>query len=290
MMQHQDDMPFRGEDIPLIKLKKSQFRKIDSKAFSRIRTSIEKIGMIEPLHVSPSSDGDYIILEGEHRFDALVELGYETAPCIIREDMDFYTANYQVNHLSPLAATKMIKKAMEVVDGQLIADIFGLKKIVYRLPESLLNRLHPTLVKACDKGTITRACARELAEVVPVRQLEIFAMMQHAKNFRTQFAKQQIRMTPKKQWQSTRKISPWMENKERKKSLGTKLQTHQTELDQYVKSYRGYASNLMSTVIHCRAIISNKAIEKYLKINMLPIYEEIKAIIESELIEKKGPR
>ena len=289
-MKHQDDMPFRGEDIPLVKLKKSQCRKIDPKAFSRIRTSIKQLGMLEPLHVSSRTDGYYNILEGEHRFDILVELGYETAPCFIRDDKDIFTTNYQVNHLSPGEETKMFKKAAEVVDEKFIADVFGLKKIVYRLPDSLSERLHKTIIKAFNNEKITKACVRELAEVVPERQIEIFAMMQNTKNFGTQFVKKQVLDTPPKKRQSTRKTPPWTENKERKMSLGAKLTVQKPDHDQCTKSYRDYTSALMLTVVHCREIITNKAIEKYLKTNMLPIYTEIKAIIESELIEKKALR
>ena len=211
----------------------------------------------------------------------------ETAPCIIRDDKDIYTANYQVNHLTPIEETKMIKKAMEVVDGQLIADVFGLKYISNRLNESLLKRLHPTIVKAFDQGNITKRCAKELAEVVPERQLEIFAMMQNTKNFGPAFVKKQILLTPLKKQQSKRKTTPWAENKERKKSLGTNIAEQQVEHDQLVKLFREYTAALMLTVIHCREVITNKAIEKHLKTNMMPIYKEIKAIIESELIEKK---
>lgn len=291
-MKRQENLPFRKEDIPLVKLKKIQCRKIDAKAFSRIRTSIKQVGIVEPLQVSPRSDGYYHILDGERRFDSLVELGYETAPCIIQDDddMDTFTANFQVNHLSPREERRMIEKAAEVVDEKRIADVLGLKKISLRLPEMLSERLHPIIVKAFDSGMITRACTRELAEVVPKRQLEIFAMMQNTKNFGTQFVKRQVVATPLKQQQSKRKTSPWTENQDRKKSFGSKLKAQQPELDQCTKSYRDFTSSLMKAVIHCRTIITNKAIEKYLKANMLPIYTEIKAIIESEHTEKKTPR
>jgi ParB-like chromosome segregation protein Spo0J len=289
-MNHNEDLPFRGEDIPLIKLKKTKCRDIKPKAFAKLRSTIENIGLLEPLLVSPREDGCYNILAGESCFDVMMEMGMETAPCMIRNDADIYTSNYQVNHLSPVEAAKMIKKAMEVVDGQLIADVFGLKRMIFRLPEALLNRLHPTIIKACDNGTITRACARELAEVVPVRQLEIFAMMQNTKNFGTKFVKKQLLMTPQKKWQSKRKTPPLEENRGRKKSLGTKLQADQAKQDQLKKLFREYTSALMLIVIHSREIITNNAIEKYLKTNMMPIYTEIKAIIESELIEKKAPR
>ena len=289
-MNHNEDLPFQRADIPLIKLIKTKCREPNQKALVKIRSSIMQVGLLEPLLVSPRKDGCYNILAGEFCFDVLMEMGMETAPCMIRDEVDIYTSNYQVNHLTPCEERRMIKKASEVVDEQLIADVLGLKKLTFRLSETLLKRLNPTIVKAYDKGTITRACAKELAEVVPVRQLEIFAMMQNTKNFGTKFVKKQIISTPKKQWQSTRKISPWTENKERKKSLGTKLHTQQTEHDQLKKLFREYTSALMLTVFHCREIITNEAIEKYLKTNMPQIYTEIKAIIESELIEKKAPR
>ena len=289
-MNHNEELPFLGEDIPLIKLIKTKCREPNPKALAKIRNTIKQVGLLEPLLVSPRKDGCYNILAGEFCFDVLMEMGMETAPCMVRDDADIYTSNYQVNHLSPFEERRMIKKAMEVVDGQLIADVFGLKKMVLRLPEVLLNRLHPTIVKAYDKGTITKACAKELAEVVPVRQLEIFAMMQNTKNFGTKFVKKQLLMSPPKKWQSKRQTPPLEENRGRKKSLGTKLQANQAEQDQLKKLFREYTSALMLTVIHSREIITNKAIEKYLKANMMPIYTEIQSIIESELIEKKAPR
>jgi len=288
-MNRNEDISFRREDIPLIKLKKLKCRKIDQQTFARIRASIRQVGLLEPLLVCPRPDGFYNILDGDLRFDVLVEMGLETVPCIIRDDIDIYTANFQVNHLSPVEEAKMIKKAMEVVDGQLIADVFGLKKISYRLNEMLLKRLHPTIIKAFNTGKITKACAKELAEVVPERQLEIFAMMQNTKNFGPAFVKKQILLTPLKKQQSKRKTTPWAENKERKKSLGANLAEIQAEHDHLAKLYREYTSALMLTMIHCREMITNKAIEKYLKANMAQIYTEIKAIIESELTEKKGP-
>jgi hypothetical protein len=289
-MKDNDNIPFCCEDIPLVKLIKIKCRKVDQKTLSRIRNSIKKVGLLESLMVSPCEDGCYKILDGELRFDVLMEMGLETAPCIIRDDLDIFTANYQVNHLTPVEEARMLNKALEVVDDKLIADVFGFQRIHFRLPEVLSERLHQTIIKAFDEGMITRRCVRELAEVVTESKLEIFAMMQNTKNFGLPFVNEQIVRTPLKKRQSKRKTSPWEENRGRKKSLRTNLQRMQEEHDLLVKQFREFTAALMLTVVHCRGIITNKAIEKYIKTNMLPIYTEIKAIIESELIEKKGPR
>lgn len=284
-----NDVPFRCEDIPLIRLRKIKSRKIDDKAFARIRKSIIEIGLLEPLLVRPCEEEGYFdILDGDWRYDILMELGLETAPCYVRDELDIYTANYQVNHLSPVEESRMITKATEVVDEKLIAEVFGLKKLAHRLSETLIKRLHPTVVNAFNNGIISRACAVELAEVLPDRQLEIFAMMQNTKNFGPQFVKKQILLTPVKKQQSKRPKTPWMENKERTKSLGTNLTEMQGELNHLAKLYREYTAALMLTVVHSRAIIGNKVLGAYLKEKMPEVLEEIKSIIESELIEKKG--
>ncbi len=279
---------FRCEDIPLVRLKKLKSRRTDIRTLARIRASIEEVGLLEPLHVCPDKDGDYGIMDGETRFDVLLDMGVETAPCFVFEVMDLYTANHQVNHLTPLEENRMIKKAMEVIDGQIIAKVFGIKSIDFRLNESLLSRLHPTVVKAFNAGKMTKTCARELAEVTPERQLEIFAVMQNTKNFTPNFVKKQILLTPLNKQQSKRKRTPWAENRERTKSLGMKLKEMQDERDHLSSLYREYTAALTITVIHAREIISKKSIEKHLKANHPAMYEEIKEIIESELIEKKG--
>ena len=289
-MKDNDNIPLHREDIPLVKLRKIKRRTIDQKTLARIRNSIKKVGLLEPLLVSPCVDGFHNILDGELRLDVLMEMGLETAPCIIRDDMDIFTANYQVNHLTPIEEARMLNKALEIVDGKLIADVFGFKGLRYKLPEVLAERLHKTIVQAFNNKEISRRCVRELAEVIPERQLEIFATMQSTKDFSLEFVKQQIVRTPLKKMQSKRKTSPLEENRERKKSVQTNLQTMQAEHHHLVKLFREYTTALMLAVVHCRDIITNPEVEKYLKANMLPIYSEIKKIIESELIEKKTPR
>lgn len=288
--ENRNGIALRCEDIPLVRLKKLKCRKIDMQTLSRIRASIEELGLLEPLLVTPIEENDFGILDGDGRYDVLMEMGMETAPCIIQDTMDIYTANHQVNHLSPVEETRMIKKAMETVDGQLIAKVFGFKKISFRLSDSLINRLHPTVVKAFNSGKITKLCAKELAEVTPDRQLEIFAMMQNTKNFGPNFVKKQILLTPIKKQQSKRKMTPWLENKKREKSMCGNLKEMNSELNSLAMRYREYTAALMLTVVHAREIITNKAIEKYLRENLAQLYREAKEIIESELIEKKGIR
>ncbi len=74
-----------AEDVPIVRLKPLSERKIRRCEYERIKASIEAVGLIEPLVVSPEN-GSFLILDGVQRYRILLELGVEAAPCIIRQE------------------------------------------------------------------------------------------------------------------------------------------------------------------------------------------------------------
>ncbi|MGL6195647.1 MAG: ParB/RepB/Spo0J family partition protein, partial [Thermoguttaceae bacterium] len=154
-----------GDDIPLAKLRQSRKRKIDKRYGQRIKASINNVGLIEPLVVCKDESG-YVILDGNYRYELLLEMGFETAPCFIVENYDLYTMNRQVNHVSPLEEAKMIQKASEVVGEKQIAAALGLKSITRRLTDSTKSKLHADVLKAYDNGTLGQSAVKEMAHVV----------------------------------------------------------------------------------------------------------------------------
>ena len=216
-----------------------------------------------------------------------MELGVEMAPCFIFDTLDLYTANHQVNHLSPLEEARMMKKALEFVPEDSVAKVFGLKKVTLRLPPNLVAQLHPTIVQEYDEGRIPRSCANELANVLPERQLAILAVMQNANKFDSAFVKSQILKTPDSEKRHIRKNTPWQENRDRKKSLTVRLQEAQDEHDFYSTLYRQLTTDLMLAVIHLREIITKKPILEYLEAHEPNALRVVQEIIEDEVHEKK---
>jgi ParB family transcriptional regulator, chromosome partitioning protein len=88
-------------DIPLIRLRPLRDRKITKREFDRILSSIEAVGLIEPLVVYPEGN-DYVILDGVQRYRALLEIGVDMAPCIIGKQREAFTGNRMVNRVSPV--------------------------------------------------------------------------------------------------------------------------------------------------------------------------------------------
>src|ERR1039457_565837 len=66
-----------------------------SKKFRQIRSSIQEIGLIEPLSVTPAiqESGQHMLLDGHMRFLVLGEIGYAEVPCLVATDDESYTYN-----------------------------------------------------------------------------------------------------------------------------------------------------------------------------------------------------
>ncbi|MDT4291214.1 plasmid partitioning protein RepB C-terminal domain-containing protein [Methylomonas sp. MO1] len=86
-----------------------------SRKYLQIRTSIQEIGLIEPLSVGPADakTDQLILLDGHIRLIALQELGYLEIPCLIATDDESYTYNSRINRLSTIQEHHMIRRAIE---------------------------------------------------------------------------------------------------------------------------------------------------------------------------------
>ena len=85
---------------------------VKSRKFKQIRTSIEEVGLIEPLSVTPAdqSSGQHVLLDGHLRLLAIQDLGHERAPCLVATDDESYTYNNRVNRLSTIQEHYMVKR------------------------------------------------------------------------------------------------------------------------------------------------------------------------------------
>jgi ParB-like chromosome segregation protein Spo0J len=91
---------------------------ITSRKFDQIRSSIEEIGLIEPLSVIKAEKHGgqsdlYILLDGHLRLIALQQLNCTDACCLISTDDESYTYNTRVSRLSTIQEHYMIRRAIE---------------------------------------------------------------------------------------------------------------------------------------------------------------------------------
>jgi len=86
-----------------------------SKKYVQIRSSIEEIGLIEPLSVIPTgqNNGQHLLLDGHVRLIALRDLDFDEAICLVATDDEGYTYNSRINRLSTIQEHFMIRRAIE---------------------------------------------------------------------------------------------------------------------------------------------------------------------------------
>jgi hypothetical protein len=87
----------------------------NSRKFKQIISSIDAIGLIEPLTIAKAdkATGMHLLLDGHIRMLALQQLGFSEALCLIAKDDESYTYNNRINRLSTIQEHFMIRRAVE---------------------------------------------------------------------------------------------------------------------------------------------------------------------------------
>lgn len=274
-----DNDPLRqpeGIDLPLAAIIPVRKRTATQRGYQKLKANIQALGLIDPLCVC--RDGEkYYLLDGYIRYLILLELGVEEAPCLVLDRRDFYTPNRQVNNLSRLQEGRMIRRALESVDGKTIAKHFAIKSL-YSITRIRDKALHPDVLAAMESGEISRVCARELTFVVPDRQVELLELMRHTGDCSPAFAKTQIIKTSPHQRakHNNRNRTPWERENKQKHGLADRLAEANRHFGFFKELFNTYYTDLMRLVIHVRDIMEEPALHDWLKENEPSTYRLFK--------------
>lgn len=82
--------------------------------YQRIVASIKVVGIVEPLLVFPQDKrkGEYILLDGHRRLEALKDLGESETFCLIATDDEAFTYNHYVCLMTAIQEHFMISRAI----------------------------------------------------------------------------------------------------------------------------------------------------------------------------------
>lgn len=279
-----------GVDLPLAAIIPVRKRAVTKRGYEKLRANIQALGLIDPLCVC--RDGEkYHLLDGYIRYQILLELGVEEAPCLVLERRDFYTPNRQVSSLSRIQEGKMLRRALESVDAQTIAKHFALKSL-YSMTKSKDKGLHPDVAAAVESGEISRVCARELEFVVPARQTELLELMRQAGDHSPAFVKTQIIKTPPNQRVKVkgRNRTPWEREQTQKNGLADRLAEANRHYDFYKELFNTYYTDLMRLVIHVRDILEEPELHDWLKKNEPSAYRLFKDTVTECMAPVSGKK
>ena len=181
-------------DIPLERINAESPLTKGALATSKYKTilgSIAELGVIEPLAVfrSPRRLGDYELLDGRLRLEALRKLRRETAPCMVSTDDESFTFNRHITRLSAVQEHNMIRAALaKGASEKRIAEVLRMDVRSIRVRASLLDGVAPEAVSLLKNRQAAPKVFAVLKKMKPYRQIEAAEMMVAANKFTATYA------------------------------------------------------------------------------------------------------
>lgn len=175
--------PVPIQSLPLDKLKPNRFQPrthFDEDAIEELAASIRAQGVVQPLVVSPDSDGLYFIVAGERRWRASRRAGLEQVPVVVRvvtDDRELLelalVENLQRSDLGPLEEAEAYQALQEKfgLSQEIIAGRVGKARTTVTNALRLL-RLPEEVQELLREGRLTAGQARPLLGL-PSREAQI---------------------------------------------------------------------------------------------------------------------
>jgi len=279
--------------VPLVNLLPS--RKVPeglvaSRKFKQIRSSIEEVGLIEPLSVTPAikKSGQHMLLDGHIRLIVLDDLGHVDAPCLVAKDDEGYTYNSRINRLSTIQEHFMIRRAIERgVSPERLAKALSVD--VGQITKKM-NLLEGICLEAADMlrdRQFSAEIARVLRKMKAIRQVECVELMVSSNTVTTAYAEAMLVATPaellvdgKKPLKLTGVSQEQMAKMEREM---TKLQ------GQYKTVEQTYGQDVLNLVLargYLVKLLENPSVARYLGQQQAEVLAEFESIVTTVALDQ----
>ena len=172
---------------------------MSSRKFKQIISSIDAVGLIEPLTIAKAdrTSGMHLLLDGHIRMFALQELGFTDAPCLIAKDDESYTYNNRINRLSTIQEHFMIRRAVERgVSPERLAKALSVDISHITKKINLLEGICPEAVELFKDRQFSVELGRVIRKMKPTRQVECVELMVSANNTTVAYAQALLAATP----------------------------------------------------------------------------------------------
>ncbi|ENA0609601.1 TPA: plasmid partitioning protein RepB C-terminal domain-containing protein [Enterobacter cancerogenus] len=168
-----------------------------SNKYKQILTSIAEIGLIEPVIIFITENGEHKILDGHLRIEALKDLEITHAHCLISPIEDTYSYNKRVNHLTILQEQRMLLKAVESgVSVEKLCAVLGLSQGIIntrlRISEGISKE---ALALLADKN-VSQNVFDVLKKIKLHKQIDFVSTMLTLNNFTKKFALSMLHALP----------------------------------------------------------------------------------------------
>ena len=271
------------EEILPIRLIQDPDNKISR--YKAIRSSIQEVGLVEPLIVSRSKD-KFILVDGHLRLHAMKSLGMTEAECLISTDDESFTYNARISRLAPIQEHKMILKAVK--DGltpERIATALNLRVKDIRDSLRLLEGIHEEVADMLKDKQVAPGAIHGLKKVTAVRQIEIAELMVSTNTFTRNYVDALLIGTPKQQLLHPRepKAAKGMTVEEIAR-LEEEMESLHTDFKAIETTYGDNVLNLTVARSYVKKLLENTKVSRFLKTRHEDLFSEFEILAAKELL------
>ena len=262
-----------------------------SKKYKQIRSSIEEIGLIEPLSITPEiqQSGNHMVLDGHVRMIALRELGHSDVPCLVAKDDEGYTYNSRINRLSTIQEHYMIRRAIERgVSAERLAKALSMDISHVNKKMRLLDGICPEAQELLRDRQFSPELSRFLRQMKPTRQVECIELMLSANNLTVAYVEAMLIATP---------AEMLVEGKKLRKASGGVTQEQMAKMEREMANLRGqykmieesYGQDVLNLVLargYLIRLLENGAVTRYLKQRQPDVLKEFEAVVKTVALDQ----
>ncbi|MCC7085136.1 MAG: ParB N-terminal domain-containing protein [Pirellulales bacterium] len=261
----------------------------DTPRYKRIVTSIKVIGVVEPLVVFPQdkSKGQYILLDGHFRLEALKDLGERETFCLIATDDESFTYDHHVCVMTTIQEHFMISRAIaNGVPSEKIAEMLCLDVKTIRGKQGLLQGICDEAVELLKDKAITTTALREFRRVAPMRQIEMAELMIASNNFTVGYLKCLLAATPVDQLLETGNKSPKsLFSAEDLGKIEREMETISQEMRTLEETHGRNVLNLVIVVGYLKKLLASASVVKYFARKHPDLLSQFQKLVETTSLD-----
>jgi len=267
-----------------------EFRR--NRKFGQIRASIQEIGIIEPLIVTPAdpASGLHMLLDGHLRLLAARELGLTKVTCLVSKDDEGYTYNKRVNRLATVQEHFMILRALERgVPEERLAKALDIKIESIRRKRDLLDGICEEVIEILKDRNFSADVTRQLRKMKPQRQIECADLMCSMNNFSIHYASALLAATPADQ------LADPGTQKRFKGISASDLSRMEQEMSLVQNRFKlieqSYGNDVLNMVLargYLVKLLSNRTVASYLQRRQPELLQEFRDIVSATSLEDAG--
>jgi hypothetical protein len=262
---------------------------LTSRKFQQITSSIEDVGLIEPLSITPvdKNSGNHILLDGHIRLIALQELNYTEVSCLVATDDESYTYNTRINRLSTIQEHYMICRAIDRgVSPARLAKALSVDVTLINKKVTLLNGICSEAAELLKDRQFSTEISRALRKMKTARQIECVELMISANNLSVSYAEALLVATPTNMLvdgQKPKKLTGV--SQEQMLRMEREMSNLQSQYKVVEQTYGQDVLNLVLARGYLGKLLENKSVGQYLKKRQPEVFAQFEAIVATTSLD-----